>query len=162
MELPSNQEVERLLNTLRGRVEPIVARRFACACVRRIWARVEAQRWVSPELMENCRRAVALIEQSLAEAVSDDDLRAVEFCQITDAGDEAFMAAAHVGWNLFAPLHGLHEIDEFDNASETAFLAACADGPDEACRQVQWLRDVVAEELAKPPLALRQTTGECP
>jgi len=145
MELPSMEEIERLLNRLRGQVYPIVARRFACACVRSIWARVESQRYVSPEAMAQCRRAVALTEQSLAGLVNEGDLRAVEFGAITDAGDEAFMAAAHVGWNLFAPVNGFAEIDEFDHAREIAFLAACAGGPEETSRQERLLRDVVTQ-----------------
>jgi hypothetical protein len=123
-------EVDRLLTLLRERVDPMVARRFACACVRRIWALVESQPpFVSPEAMEHCRRAVALTEQSLVGQVDEPDLRAIEFGGITDNGNEAFMAAAHVGWNVFAPVNGLLQVNELDNAKQTAFLAACAAGP---------------------------------
>jgi len=120
MELPSMQEVDRLLNSLRGRVDPMVARRFACTCVRSIWSKVEAQRHVSPDTVAHCHRAVTLTEQSLVRPVDDSDLLTVEFEVITNAGNEAFMAAAHVGWNLFASLNGLSQIDEFDNAREIA------------------------------------------
>jgi hypothetical protein len=67
-----------------------------------------------------------------------------DFDAITDAGDGAFMAAAHVGWNLFAPVHGRHEIDEFEAAKQTAFLVACVAGPDEVGRQVERLRGLVS------------------
>jgi hypothetical protein len=138
-------EVDRLLGTLRERADPMAARRFACACVRNIWAKVESQPYVSPAVMEQCRRAVELTERSLVGQVPEGDLRAIAFDVITDAGNEAFMAAAHVGWNLFAPLNGLHEIDEFENARQTAFLAACAGGPDEVDWQVWLLRGIVEE-----------------
>jgi hypothetical protein len=136
------QEVNRLLDELRLYGDPMAARRFACACVRRIWAKVELQPYVSPGVMAQCRHAFELTERSLVERVPEANLRAIDFDAITDAGNEAFMAAAHVGWNLFAPLNGLPQTDEFDNARETAFLAACAGGPDEVGWQVQSLQEI--------------------
>jgi hypothetical protein len=156
VELPSIREVEGLLNRLRGRADPMVARRFACECVRRIWAEVESQPYVSTEVMEQCRRAVELTERSLVGPVPEGDLRAIDFEVITDAGNEAFMAATHVGWNLFAPLNGLHEIDEFDLARETAFLVACVAGSHEVDRQVGLLQRLTtgsAGKLAQPGAA---------
>jgi hypothetical protein len=152
------QEVERLLDRLRVRRDPMAARRFACECVRGIWAAVEAQSYVSPEVVDQCRRAVELTERSITEPVPESDLRAIDFEAITDAGDGAFLAAAHVGWNLFAPVHGLHEIDEFEAAKETAFMVACLAGTDQVGRQIERLRELVSEEawgraepLSRPP-----------
>jgi hypothetical protein len=114
----------------------MLARRFACECVRRIWTAVQSQPYVSAELIEQCQHAVELTERSLTGTVGEVDLRAIDFEAITDSGDDAFMAAAHVGWNLFAPLHGLHEIDEFDGARETADLVACVAGAGEIDHQI--------------------------
>jgi hypothetical protein len=150
MQLPSMDEVDRLLAHLRGQVDPMLARRFACACVRRIWAQVESQRYVPPDAMEHCREAVTLTEQSLVGQVDERDLQAIDFGGITDNGDEAFMAAAHVGWNLFAPVNQMPQVNEFDNAREIAFLAACVGGPEELSRQIQALQDLVCEELNSP------------
>src|SRR5262245_59106094 len=104
MEPASRQELTRLLDGLRGRVEPIAARRLACACVRSIWEKVESQAGVSPVMMEQCRQAFALTERSIVEQVAEEELQSIEFEALCDCGgDEAFMAAAHVGWNLFVP-----------------------------------------------------------
>lgn len=139
-------ELVRLLALLRDRVDPLVARRFACACVRRIWPKVECQPYVSVGLVEQCRRAVELTERSLNEHIAEGDLQVIDFESICDAGNEAFMAAAHVGWNLFAPVNCLHQVNEFDHAKEIAFLAACAGGAEELTRQVGFLQELVAEE----------------
>ncbi len=138
-------EVERLLAALRDRVDPMVARRFACSCVRAVWDKVLDQKFVRPEAIEQCCRAVELTEASLVHQPQESDLRSVDYSSICDSGNSAFMAAAHVGWNLFAPHHGLHEIDEFENAMQIAQLVAAAGDQSEVSRQVQMLRAIHAE-----------------
>ena len=77
--------------------------------------------------------------------VRNQELNEIDFTAITDAGNNAFMAAAHVGWNLFAARNGLHQVDEFENARQVAFLAACAGGTSEAQRQMLLLRELVGD-----------------
>jgi hypothetical protein len=132
-----------MLDFLRGKVDPMKVRRFACICVRRIWGQVISQKHVSPEAVVHCCRAVELTEQSLVNSVPEADIQAIDFHGITDNGDEAFMAAAHVGWNLFAPFTDLPTVDEFDHAKETAFLAACAGDSFERKRQSTLLRELL-------------------
>jgi hypothetical protein len=52
------------------------------------------------------------------------------------------VAASHVGWNLFAPVNGLHEIDEFDSAKQTAALVASVAGLEEIRAQVKLLKQI--------------------
>ena len=123
----------------------MLARRFACECVRRIWARVESQAYVSRETMDQCGLAVELTERSLVGSVPEDEIRSIDFEVITDNGDDAFIAAAHVGWNLFAPLNGLPEIDEFDSAREIALLVASVVAGHEIDRQIASLQVLHSE-----------------
>ena len=145
MEELRSEAVKRLLDVLRVRADPMSARRFACACVRRIWRQVQSQRYVTAEALEQCRRAVELTERSLAGPVPEEELRAIDFRGLCDNGDGAFIAAAHVGWNVFAPPNGLDEIDEFENARATAAVAACVRGPAEVRWQVAMLRKLTAD-----------------
>jgi hypothetical protein len=100
---------------------------------------------VPDSTIAQCKRAVELTERSLIGPVPEGELRAIDFAAISDAGDDAFVAAAHVGWNLLAPLNGLDPIDEFEAAQQTAHLAGCAGGPSEMSRQLASLRRIVAE-----------------
>jgi len=47
--------------------------------------------------MDQCRLAVELTERSVTGLAAEDKLRAIDFEVITDNGDDAFIAAAHVG-----------------------------------------------------------------
>jgi len=95
--------------------------------------------------MDQCRQAVELTERSITGLVAEDELRVIDFEVIADSGDDAFIAAAHVGWNLFAPLNGLQEIDEYDRARQTAFLVACVAGSSEINRQIVRLQCLNSE-----------------
>jgi hypothetical protein len=132
-----------MLDFLRGRIPALQARHFACVCVRRIWNEVITQKYVSVEVIAQCCRAVELTELSVTAVIPSDDLKAVDFEVITDAGDDAFIAAAHVGWNLFAPLHNLDAIDEFDVAKQTAALTAYIASHSERVHQCHSLRELV-------------------
>ena len=94
-----------------------------------------------------CHRllAVELTERSLLGSVPEDEIRSIDFEVITDNGDDAFIAAAHVGWNLFAPLNGLPEIDEFDSARQIALLAASVVAGHEIDRQIASLHVLHSE-----------------
>ena len=144
---PSFRDVELLLDKLRERHEPMLARRFACECVRRIWTKVESQhqQYVKPEVVDQCRRAVELTERSIVGPVPDDEIRAIAFDVITDHGDDAFIAAAHVGWNLFAPFNGLPEIDEFESARQTALSVVWVTSYDEINYQTARLQYLISE-----------------
>ena len=95
--------------------------------------------------MDQCGLAVELTERSLVGSVPEDEIRSIDFEVITDNGDDAFIAAAHVGWNLFAPLNGLPEIDEFDSARQIALLVASVVAGHEIDRQIASLQVLHSE-----------------
>lgn len=97
LHLSAFREVERLIEQLREQNAPMAARRLACECVRPVWARVESQAYAPPKSMDQCRLAVELTERSVTGLVAEDELRAIDFEVITDNGDDAFIAAVHVG-----------------------------------------------------------------
>jgi hypothetical protein len=99
---------------------------------------------VLPQTIDQCRRAFDLAERSTYEPIAESELRSIEFSTITDAGDSAFTAAAHVGWNLFAPINGLHSVDEFDNANQMAHLVGSVAGQSEIDHQVDDLKKLIA------------------
>ncbi|MEI8379594.1 MAG: hypothetical protein WCJ09_05670 [Planctomycetota bacterium] len=100
---------------------------------------------MSPHVMDQCRKALELTERSIIGLVVEDELREIDFEVVTDNGDDAFIAASHVGWNLFARINGLDEIDEYDGARQTAFLVARLAGADEINRQVVRLQILNSE-----------------